>query len=135
MSNVLEFKPRPPRASREDRQRWDRGELVPDRITVALDLAGLHGPEVDVALGGAEPMVDMWEEGVMYPSWSQLLKLAMVTGFPVSSFFIPVDLRQWYDIRRSTFICGPHRRDPVPPMPKHLPVTEFTKKAIQERKL
>lgn len=135
MSNVVPI--RALRVTAEDRRRWDAGELVPFQISTALDLAGQEGPEVDVALGGAEPMVDLWEAGELYPSWSQLGKLAELTGFPIAFFFKPVDLRQWYEIRRSMFVCDRSsrgRHDPRPEMPRHMPVTEFTKRAISERK-
>lgn len=133
-SNVIDFAPRSRRATRKDREAWHAGIMVPYRITSALDLAGQEGPEVDVALGGAEPMVDLWEAGELYPSWSQLLKLSALTGFPVAYFFSPVDVREWYETQRSMFICGPDTRDPRPPMPRHLPVTEFTAAAIIQRK-
>lgn len=65
---------------------WRRGQVVPHRITTALDLRGLYGPEVDRACGVQEPAVDEWEAGVRYPSWEQLLALAELTDFPVKFF-------------------------------------------------
>lgn len=62
---------------------------TPERITAALDLAGLHGPEVDAALGVVEPVVDLWEEGRLVPSDAELRRLAALTGFMVDWFFRP----------------------------------------------
>ena len=69
-------------------QAWELGAAVPHRITIALDLCQLYGPEVDLACGAREPAVDQWEEGSRYPTWEQLVALAELTGFPVG-FFTP----------------------------------------------
>jgi hypothetical protein len=63
------------------------GRPYPDRITAALDMRGLDGPEVDVACGAAEPAVDRWEAGQEVPSRRQVELLADLTGFPVAWFF------------------------------------------------
>jgi hypothetical protein len=55
---------------------WRRGELSPYAVTVALDLAGLFGPEADAKLGVEEPALDEWEAGTRYPEWSQVVALA-----------------------------------------------------------
>lgn len=68
--------------------RWRRGLVVPHRITVALDIRELHGPQVDQACGAREPDVDRWETGQKYPTWEQLLALAELTRFDVA-FFTP----------------------------------------------
>ncbi|MET4614150.1 transcriptional regulator with XRE-family HTH domain [Rhodococcus sp. PvR044] len=60
---------------------------IPFRITTALDMADLHGPEVDAALGVPEPTVDLWEEGKLVPTDDQLERLAELTGFAVEYFF------------------------------------------------
>lgn len=62
-------------------RRWRAGLVCPDRITAALDMRGLHGPEVDAACLAAEPEVDQWEAGERYPQWRQLVALARLTGF------------------------------------------------------
>ena len=62
---------------------------TPERITLALDFAGLEGPEVDEALGGEEPMVDEWEAGTRVPSLEQVQALAELTGWPVRFFYLP----------------------------------------------
>lgn len=62
------------------RAKWAEGLVCPALITVALDAAGLEGPEVDRACGGEEPMVDLWEEGRLYPTFPQLCSLAELTG-------------------------------------------------------
>lgn len=65
---------------------WKRGGVIPHRITTALDIRKLYGPEVDRACGVEEPAVDEWEAGVRYPTWEQLLALAELTDFPVKFF-------------------------------------------------
>jgi transcriptional regulator with XRE-family HTH domain len=62
---------------------------TPDRITTALDLREMYGPEVDEALGGEEPMVDEWEAGVRVPTLEQIQLLAELTDFPVKFFYMP----------------------------------------------
>lgn len=63
-----------------DYRQWAAGEVVPARITIALDSHGLDGPEVDEQCGAHEPDVDMWEAGLLYPTWDQLRLLAELTG-------------------------------------------------------
>lgn len=65
------------------------GPPTPERITAALDIQGLYGPEVDEALGGQEPMVDEWETGERIPTAEQVEVLAQLTGFPVNFFYLP----------------------------------------------
>lgn len=72
------------------RAEWAVGHLYPHRITQALDIRNLDGPEVDHACGAEEPAVDEWEQGVRYPTWEQLLKLARLTGFDPWFFTRPV---------------------------------------------
>jgi hypothetical protein len=78
-------------ADQEARRRYDAGLVVPHFITVALDIQGLYGPEVDEACGAHEPEVDLWESGELYPSWSQLCALAELTGYPVAFFVRPAE--------------------------------------------
>jgi len=66
---------------------WREGLLVPAQITFALDLAGLHGPDVDVACGANEPDVDLWEAGKLHPTWEQMQALAALTEQPIRRFF------------------------------------------------
>lgn len=65
---------------RQDRAAWERGELAPWRITMALDAKGLEGPEVDAQCLAVEPEVDLWETGELYPTWEQLCALGELTG-------------------------------------------------------
>lgn len=58
----------------------------PHRITVALDRAGLFGPNADAKLGAVEPDLDNWEAGLYEPSPAQLAKLAQLANVPVSFF-------------------------------------------------
>lgn len=74
------------RDTEQAREAWQRGHVIPHRITTALDLRELYGPEVDEACGVQEPAVDEWEQGVRYPTWEQLLALAELTQFPVKFF-------------------------------------------------
>jgi hypothetical protein len=67
-------------------QRWRQGLVCPDRITTALNVRSLYGPEVDRACKAQEPEVDQWEAGERYPTWEQLLALAALTGYPTSWF-------------------------------------------------
>lgn len=69
--------------------RWSTGRAIPWRITSALDMRSLYGPEVDEACGVEEPTVDRWEAGEVYPTWEQLNSLARLTGFPVQYFTRP----------------------------------------------
>ena len=66
------------------------GTVVPARITLALDLRGLDGPEVDIACGTVEPYVDLWECGLEIPTEEQVRLLADLTGFPVPFFYLPI---------------------------------------------
>lgn len=70
---------------------WADGRLVPGRITSALNLRKLYGPEVDVACEAQEPDVDQWEAGELYPDWHQVVALARLTDFPLKFFFLPMD--------------------------------------------
>jgi len=65
------------------------GPPTPQRITIALDICDLYGPEVDEALGGQEPMVDEWETGQRIPTKEQVQALAVLTGYPVDYFYLP----------------------------------------------
>lgn len=62
---------------------------TPERITAALDLCALYGPEVDRILGGEEPMVDEWESGVRVPTFTQVQRLAALTLYPIRFFYMP----------------------------------------------
>ncbi|MGA4995931.1 hypothetical protein [Nonomuraea bangladeshensis] len=73
---------------------------VPERITRALDLHELYGPEVDRALGGEEPMVDEWEEGKRVPTLEQIKLLAKLTDFPIRFFYTPMP-----ELKGPVFIC------------------------------
>jgi hypothetical protein len=61
----------------------------PRRITQALDAGGHEGPAVDVACGGVEPMVDLWEAGRLVPTGEQLELLADLTGMTTEFFYLP----------------------------------------------
>jgi hypothetical protein len=89
---------------------------VPARITLALDSAGLDGPDVDEALGVQEPAVDRWEEGVEVPTGEQVNRLAALTGFPAAFFYEPIHAppMQGFVCQRSGPGKGCHRFDQRP---------------------
>ena len=66
---------------------WAGKTPTPERITTALTLCDLYGPEVDQALGGEEPMVDEWESGARVPTLAQIQALAKLTGYSVRFFY------------------------------------------------
>jgi hypothetical protein len=119
---------------REDNQlayrRWRAGQVCPARITMALDLRQLYGPDVDHACNAAEPEVDQWEAGERYPRWDQLCALADLTGFTPRWFTIndqdsgPIPLWRtsiWFHIpaaeRRA---YERHYRPPIMAYPRHV---------------
>jgi DNA-binding transcriptional regulator YiaG len=73
---------------RIERERASRPP-TPERITMALDLAELFGPEVDAALGVEEPTVDLWESGELVPTRAQVEALARLTDMGVGWFWLP----------------------------------------------
>ncbi|GAA3878678.1 hypothetical protein GCM10022243_49240 [Saccharothrix violaceirubra] len=96
------------------RQKWLQGLVVPAHITMALDAAGLHGPEVDWACGVNEPDVDNWESGLLYPRWEQLLRLAEITSRRPMYFMAPVhQITSIYDTSMR-FHLVPGDRHPLP---------------------
>jgi hypothetical protein len=78
-------------ARRQQLERERSATPVPARITWALDLRELYGPEVDVACGVVEPAVDQWETGELVPTAEQIVLLAALTDFPVEFFYAPVE--------------------------------------------
>lgn len=64
---------------------------VPAWISVALNVGGHEGPEVDTACGTWERNpdgdVDGWEAGTATPTAEQVKLLAKLTGFPVAFFY------------------------------------------------
>lgn len=76
-------------------RQWQAGHLVPCRITLALDANDLDGPEVDAALDAAEPDVDRWEAGELYPTWAQVKLLSELTGYALKFFFLPPNKPVW----------------------------------------
>lgn len=78
----------------QERELLREGPVVPWRITTALDARGLDGPEVDRALGGEEPMVDMWEAGDLVPTRAEIDALAKLTGYAAWFFHLPPGERE-----------------------------------------
>ena len=98
---------------------WRRGEVNPAALTMALDLRGLYGPQVDLACGVEEPAVDQWEAAALYPSWEQLQALAVLTAFDVRFFVRPLAPQA------SGFLCvrGGRGKGCHPLRPRDGPVT------------
>jgi hypothetical protein len=111
-------------AEQEAHDAWTRGLLAPWRITLALDRRALYGPAVDEACGTREPAVDLWEAGLLYPTWDQVLALSKLTGFG-PAFFIHRDGTG--PIRISDTSLRFHTKGPLDDPP---PVLAFTAEAI-----
>jgi hypothetical protein len=96
------------RQAGEDRRRYEQaagaarreklvraGKVVPARITIALDLQGLHGPQVDEQVGtwhgNPDGDIDRWEQAIAVPSREQVQLLAALTGFPPAWFYEPIE--------------------------------------------
>lgn len=110
------------------RQKWLMGLVVPAHITMALDGADLHGPQVDWACGVQEPAVDNWEAGRLYPTWEQILRLAELTGRRPSYFMAPVHhITSLYDTSMRFHLTFAERH-PMPPLPVH----RFTYEALRQ---
>lgn len=107
-----------------DRSRYERAvaqqerdRLLSDRpypacITLALDAAGLDGPEVDRALGVWDPpagsglwepgtAVDRWEDGTLVPTHDQVVALAGLTGQTWRFFYVNPG-----DLPPVVYVCG-----------------------------
>lgn len=89
---------------------------MPARITVALE--DRYGPQVDIDLGGREPMVDRWETGELQPTAAQIQLLAAYTGYPAEWFYLPVpEVAGWVCFRRKVDGARCHHisSEPTPP--------------------
>lgn len=107
-------------------RRWAAGQVIPDRITLALDEQELYGPEVDLACGVEEPAVDEWEAGTRYPSWEQLQALARLVDRPVHLFTIDREAIMTGPV----FICDRSKRKNGCQVVERNPVLVFTAEAI-----
>lgn len=118
-------------ADRDAHERWERGQVVPHRITLALNIRELYGPEVDAACGVAEPAVDEWEAGTRYPTWEQLLALAELTGYAPGFFIAPSDGRELGQSDGDVmFVCYRNRKNWNPRIEIPRPILAFTPEAI-----
>lgn len=95
-------KPQPRPAIKHSATQFVGKRPTPARITMALDLRDLYGPEVDQACGVEEPVVDQWESGDLTPTFEQVELLAKLTGMPVGFFYLPAPPEV-----HGGFICGP----------------------------
>jgi hypothetical protein len=94
---------------------------VPDRITIALDLQGLSGDQVDRDLGVWEPpagwvgpgwdpdmAVDRWEAGTHPgPIREHVMALGRLIRFPWRFFYTPVEGHAGSGVRVRTSTWGP----------------------------
>lgn len=89
------------------------GKVVPARITLALDIMGLNGPEIDEQVGtwhgnpGGD--IDRWEQALAVPSPAQVELLAKLTDFPVAWFYEPVETGPLLD-NGPVWMCFSDRR-------------------------
>lgn len=104
---------------------WAAGLIFPDRITTALNVRELYGPEVDAACGVEEPAVDEWEAGRLYPTWGQLCALAELTGVTVGFF-----ARAPVSIGAVTMCDRTKRKNGCQVITPRTPILEFTTAAI-----
>lgn len=88
------------------------GKVVPARITLALDMRGLDGPQVDIDCGTVEPYVDLWECGLEVPTPEQVRLLAELTRFPVVFFYMPIKPGP---LIGPIILCGPRKCEVVQP--------------------
>ena len=84
-------------ARRRTRRQWAEarrllaeGQVVPARISIAMNIRELEGAWVDEACGAAEPDVDDWEAGLKTPTPRQVVLMARLTGFPIPWFYKPI---------------------------------------------
>jgi hypothetical protein len=87
------------------------GPPVPARISIALNLGGHEGPEVDLAVGTSEGNpagdVDDWEAARAVPTTEQVELLSALTGFPPSWFHRPLPPGPLVGGGGQAFMCGP----------------------------
>lgn len=117
-------------------QRWHLAPVAPapltaplpdrspnrDRITAALDLRGLYGPEVDEALGvhnALDTTVDAWEAGTEVPSHVEVRRLATLTGMAPGWFYAGT-----MPVAERVFLCGDRDLDVGLPAGSRLPVPD-----------
>lgn len=108
---------------------WRRGLIIPREISIALDLNGLYGPEVDIACKAEEPAVDMWEAAELYPTWEQLQAVAELTGMPLRRFWkeiVPINPVRGL----AGFMCGP--RGGCKPIPEDNRPVRYPRAVVAE---
>jgi hypothetical protein len=93
------------------------GKVIPARITIALDIRELHGPEVDDHVGtyhgNPDGDVDRWEQALAVPSAEQVRLLAELTDFPLAWFYRPIKPGPVTD--GPIMMCFPRRCELVQP--------------------
>ncbi len=108
----------------EAKREWAAGQMQPHAITIALDHAEQHGPEVDIALGVMEPTVDWWEAGIVYPRWQDVLNLAALCKVLPT---ILTSQHLWIDPRLTTLVYHSRGVEERPPL-----VLAFTPQAVAD---
>jgi hypothetical protein len=102
-------------------RKWRHGLLAPAAITMLLDSQDLEGPAVDVACGAVEPEVDLWERGVLYPTFEQCVLVARLANAPVGALF------DWSPMPWESTTMRFHHPRPPPPL------LQFTREAVETR--
>ena len=108
----------------EAKQEWAAGQMQPHSITIALDGAEQHGPEVDIALGVMEPTVDWWEAEIVYPRWQDVLNLAELCKVLPT---ILTSRHLWIDPRLTTLAYHDRGAEVGPPL-----VLAFTPQSVAD---
>lgn len=70
---------------------WRAGHLVPGRIALARQYHALPQQSVANVCGTDLEAIDLWEQGVEYPSWDELQDFLALTRLPVEFFARPVE--------------------------------------------
>lgn len=69
---------------------WREGHIVPGRIALARVQRDLPQQCVANVCGTDIETVDLWEQGVEYPSWAEMDDLCEITGMSMEFFARPV---------------------------------------------
>lgn len=69
---------------------WRNGELVPGRLALARAYCDLPQQSIANVCGTDVETVDLWEQGVEYPTWDEFLDLMAITGLNPAFFARPV---------------------------------------------
>ena len=114
----------------EGKPLWAGGKLIPAAISMRIEMHLIShpehdGPAFDPLVLAAEPEVDHWEAGILYPTWEQTVALCELTGTIVNGLCdAPLPIRStslWLHMTQG-------ERDSWVP-----PVMSFTQQALADR--